>query len=370
MRYSVSSSLVFATNLCRVLVGVVFVASGFVKAIDPLGTQYKIQDYLEALGLLRYAPDYMTLATSVLLSGMEFVLGVAILLAARKRVTTVLAAVFMIVMTIITIWLYVANPVSDCGCFGDAIHLTNGETLAKNIVLLLMVSLLVWRKDDMKPLLSKSSRWVVYNCSIVFTIGISTYCLYYLPLFDFRPYKVGTNIWESMQIPEGAEQPEFKTTFIMKKDGVTREFILDNYPDSTWEFVDSKTELIKKGYEPPIHDLSFQTLDGEDVTEQILTAKGYTYLLISPHLENASDSNFGEIELLYEEAINKGYGFYCITASGEKAISKWQDSTGAEYQFLNCDATTLKTIIRSNPGLLLLKDGVIVKKWSHNGVKN
>lgn len=143
-------------------------------------------------------------------------------------------------------------------------------------------------------------------------------------------------------------------------------FTLDNYPDSSWQFVDSKTVQTKEGYVPPIHDFSIQKPDGDDITDSILTAKGYVFLLIAPHLEQADDSNFGDIDQLYEYCREQKIPFYCLTASGEKDIRHWEDITGAEYPFCFTDETTLKTIIRSNPGLLLLKNGTIIRKWSHN----
>ena len=355
-------------NLCRMAMAIVFILSGYVKAIDPLGTQYKIEDYLEALNLAGTLPDWLTLSASVGLSALEFVIGVMLLFAIARHIATRVAVVFMSVMTLVTVWLFVAEPISDCGCFGDAIHLTNGETLAKNIILLTMSILLAWKPRHMVRFLSDGNSTIVFDYSIIFVVATSAYSLYLLPQFDFRPYRTGTNIKTGMTIPEEAEQPQFETTFIMKKDGITKEFSLENYPDSTWEFVDSKTVKTKDGYVPPIHDFFIQTLQGDDITDEVLDRKGYTFLLISPHLEQADDSNFGQIDQIYEYAEEFGYPFYCLTASGQKAIERWQDMTGAEYQFCNTDATTLKTIIRSNPGLLLLKDGTVIQKWSHNAL--
>jgi len=168
-----------------------------------------------------------------------------------------------------------------------------------------------------------------------------------------------------MEIPEGAPQPKFETTFIMEKDGRQQEFTLDNYPDSTWTFVDSKTVQTEEGYVPPIHDFAI-VLHDEDITDQVLSNPGYTFLLVSPHLEHADDANFGDIDQIYEYAEEHQYPFYCLTASTDEAIDHWIELTGAEYPFCTTDEITLKTVVRSNPGLLLLKDGVVVGKWSHN----
>lgn len=225
--------LTIITNLFRFLAGITFILSGFVKAVDPIGTQYKIADYAAAMGLEGVMPDIMTLGASVLLSGTEFVLGIMLLFAIRRRLVTKLALLFVGIMTAITVWLYVADPVSDCGCFGDAIKLTNGETLLKNIVLLAVTALLAWRPMRMPRMVSRSNQWIVYHYLVVFILVIAAYSLYYLPLFDFRPYHIGADIAKGMEVPEDAEQPEFETTFIMEKDGIRKEFGLDNYPDST-----------------------------------------------------------------------------------------------------------------------------------------
>ena len=311
-------------NIARVILAVTLIFSGFVKAVDPLGTQYKITDYLTVLELGKYVPDFVTLGTSILLSGFEFVLGVCLLFAIQRRLTSLLTLLTMAVMTVITLWLAVANPVSDCGCFGDAIVLTNWQTFGKNIVLLLL-SVIVWRGAlHMVRFISQASQWIVINYTMVFILVVSGWSLYDLPYFDFRPYHVGTNLRQGWQrTMEGADLP---------------------YADLFMERMD----------------------DGEDITEELLNNPGYVLLLVSPHLETADDSQLDLLNQMYEYAEDNGYPFYCLTASGEQAISNWRETTGAEYPFCQTDDIVLKTVIRSNPGLLLLKDGVIIRKWSHN----
>ena len=358
---------IFIVNLCRMALALTFILSGYVKAIDPLGTQYKLNDYAAAMHLSEYIPDWLTLTGAIALAMTEFALGIFMLFAIRRHLVSRLMTAMMVMMTLITVWIFIANPVKDCGCFGDAIKLTNGETLLKNIVLLAAAIVTAMRPLDMARLISKSNQWIVTNYTLVYIVCTSLYCLYALPTFDFRPYHIGADIKKGMEIPEGAEQPEFETTFILKKNGQTREFTLDNYPDSTWEFVDSKTVQTRKGYEPPIHDFSLtDTKTGEDITDNVLSHKGYTFLLISRSLAYADDSNFGDIDQIYEYASEHNIPFYCVTASTDSDINRWRDLTGAEYPFCTADETTLKTIIRSNPGLLLLKDATIIGKWSHN----
>ena len=355
--------------LARLVVAIILLFSGFVKAVDPLGTQYKLQDYLEALGMGGMIADWVLLGIAIALSTMEFVLGVLLLFAISRRLVTKIVLGVMVVMTCLTVWIYIADPVEDCGCFGDAIVLTNGQTLVKNIVLLALAALLAWKPLRIKRFISLKWQWITYYTAVAFIIAVSAYSLYFLPIIDFRPYHVGADIREKMSIPDGAPQPEYKTTFILEKDGRQQEFTLENYPDSTWTFIDSKTVQTSEGYVPEIPDLVIQDMrSGDDLTEQILNDEGLTMLLISPHLEQASDAQFGEIDRLYEWAKEQGISFYCLTASGHRGIEQWIDMTGAEYPFCNVDETTLKTMIRSNPGLMLLKNGKVMGKWSHNNL--
>ena len=353
-------------NVCRIVLAVTLILSGFVKAIDPLGTQYKIQDYLAALSLQGILPDWCTLVIAVLLCAVEFSLGVFLLFAIHRRTVTKLTTIFMVGMTIISVWLWWANPVSDCGCFGDALVLTNGQTLAKNLVLLAAALVVCWQPLRMVRFISKTNQWIVINYTMLFILACSAWCLYDLPLFDFRPYHEGADLRKGMEIPEGEQQPQFETTFILEKNGERKEFTLENYPDSSWTFIDRKTVQTAEGYIPPIHDFSIETLEGDDITDSVLSQPGYTFLLISHSLEQASDSDFGEIDQIYEYSRANGYPFYCLTASSEKGMERWKELTGAQYPFCLTDGTTLKTIIRSNPGLLLLREGVVVRKWSHN----
>ena len=355
-----------ALYVARTVVGLTFILSGLVKAIDPLGTQYKIQDYLAAIPPSLSLPDMLTLLMSVSLSMVEFTLGAFMLTAISRRLTARLTLLFMVVMTAVTVWIYIADPVKDCGCFGDALTLTNLETLLKNIVLLALAALVAWRPTHIGRLMSRSNQMLLGQMLMVTPVALSFWCLYDLPLIDFRPYHIGADIKAGMEIPEGAEQPVFDTTFIMEKDGERREFTLDNYPDSTWTFVDSKTVTVKEGYVPPIHDFSITAADGEDITDMVLGREGYTFLLISPDLDKADDQNFGDIDQIYEFCQDNSIPFYCLTASTEKSQQHWQNITGAEYPFCMTDATTLKTMIRSNPGLMLLEKGVVRGKWSHN----
>ncbi|MBP8758182.1 MAG: DoxX family membrane protein, partial [Prevotella sp.] len=181
-------------NICRLILAFTFIFSGYVKAIDPIGTQYKLQDYLDAVGMAGMIPDWMTLGTSVVMSTLEFSLGIFMLFAIRRRICSKIILVFMCVMTAITIWLTIANPIKDCGCFGDAVKLTNLQSLIKNIILIVCAAVVTWKPLAMLRFISKSTQWIVINYTILFILLSSGYSLYYLPQFDFRPYYIGASI--------------------------------------------------------------------------------------------------------------------------------------------------------------------------------
>jgi uncharacterized membrane protein YphA (DoxX/SURF4 family) len=350
-------------EICRIFLGAVFTFSGFVKAVDPWGSAYKIHEYFVALELDAY--DFMAMPAAFFQSAVEFGIGVCLLLGVYRYFNAFLSLLIMLFMTPLTLWIALKNPVTDCGCFGDALVISNWQTFYKNIFLLAATILLTTRHTLMQSLFTKKSYRMASVWPYLFIIGLSFYCYQYLPILDFRPYKIGANISQGMSIPEDAEQPVYESILIYSKDGEQKPFSLENYPkdDSTWVFVDSRTKLVRKGYVPPIHDFSITTDTGEDITDVVLEDPSYTFLLVAHKLEIADDANVEKINELYDFAEANNYHFYALTASLPEGIKKWRDNTGAEYPFCTTDDVALKTIIRSNPGLLLIKDGVIVNKW-------
>ena len=298
------------TTVCRFVLALVFIFSGFVKSIDPLGTQYKIQDYIDAFGWTVVFPDFFPFMASVLLGVLEFCLGVYLFFGIRRIIAPRATVLLMSVMTPLTLWIAIDNPVSDCGCFGDAVVLGNWETFWKNVVLLVMsIVVLKWRKY-ITPLVTVRLDWLIALYGFLYILSVSVYCYRELPVFDFRPYYVGANIRMGMEIPEGEQPTEYETRFILKKDGKEQEFTLDNYPDSTWTFVDSRTVVKKEGYEPPIHDFFIKRMeDGEDITEQVLSDENYTFLLVSHQLSLADDGAIDLINELYDYSLEYGYSF-------------------------------------------------------------
>ncbi|GHT78934.1 hypothetical protein AGMMS50262_22120 [Bacteroidia bacterium] len=357
--------------VCRILLGIVFIFSGFVKAVDPWGSAYKIMDYFLAWKLSAF--DFAALPLAFAQSAVEFALGVLLLFGVYRKAVTGLILLLMCFMTPLTLYLAITNPITDCGCFGDALVITNWQTFFKNIVLLAMAIIAFIRHKEITPLFSKKARFLTVLYTSIFILAVSFYCYVYLPVLDFRPYKIGNNLVELSQIPEGAATDQYEITFTYEKDGVKQNFTIENYPkgDSTgWKFVDSQSKLIKKGYEPPIHDFTITGENGDDRTEEILSDTSYTFLLIAHKLEQADEAHIDKINEIYDYTQQHGYRFLCLTASLPRQIQEWKESTGAEYPFYTTDDIALKTIIRSNPGLLLLKAGVVINKWADNDIPN
>lgn len=353
--------------IARIIFGLVFLFSGFVKAVDPLGTAYKISDYLEAFSLTPL--DFLAFPSALILIATEFTIGFNILFNVHLKATTLIASIFMLIMTPITLYLALANPISDCGCFGDAIVMTNWQTFYKNVVLCIILIIIAILKDNTRPWLSNWGAWIVTLLPILISFGISIYCYNLLPILDFRPYKKGNNIIEGMSIPEDAPLDKYETTFFYEKNGVEKAFTLDNYPaeDSTWTFVRQESKLIEQGYVPPIHDFSIVTEDG-DITDIILEDAGYTLLIISHKVEKASTKNIKCIKSAIANAKKAGANVIWLTSSYTDEIDNFRTKYGINDTFGATDDITLKTIVRSNPGLVLIKDANIIEKWHHNSL--
>ena len=354
-------------NVCRFVLGATFVFSGFVKAVDPMGFYYKVQDYLEAFGMSLWVPSIFILFFVIGLSAVEFCVGVFLVFGIRRRVAAPIALLLMGVMTPLTLYLALFNPVSDCGCFGDAVVLTNWETFWKNVVLLVVAFVVFKYPERIWRFVSSKMEWMISLYSFLFIFVFSFYCLANLPVLDFRPYRVGVDICKGMEMPEGAKPSVFESHFILEKDGERREFTLEDYPDSTWTFIEARSVLVEKGYEPPIQNFALMEVEtGEDITQEVLADTNYVFLLVVNRVETADDGNIDLINEVYDYSVEHGYAFYALTSSAREEIELWCDRTGAEYPFCQADDITLKTVIRSNPGLLLLKGGVILNKWSDN----
>ncbi|MBS2213253.1 DoxX family protein [Carboxylicivirga mesophila] len=351
--------------ISRLLTGAVFVFSGFVKAIDPKGSAIKIAEYLEFIGI--HNSDGISIILSIALSSIEFILGFHLLLGFRLKRVALPALLFMAGFTIITFFIAIFEPVSDCGCFGDAIKLSNWETLSKNLIILPFSIIVYYRRNDYKSNLSGGRQFLLTSTGLLFIIGISVYSMYYLPLLDFRPYHIGANIPEKMSIPEGADEGEYETTFILEKEGERKEFGVDDYPynDSTWIFIDSKTKIIREGYQPPVTALHFTSTEGDDITDAIINNEKPVFLMVAPKVENTSTDNIQQFINIKSVAQKHGSYFYLATASLTEDCYKFDMAHQAAFEYAQCDETTLKTIIRANPGLVIIQKGTIIAKYSY-----
>lgn len=351
-----------AINLLRFALAVVFLFSGFVKAIDPMGTVIKLTDYAEAFGVAIH-PALLYLGTWVLIL-LEYIMGVALFFGFYRRFYLSLMTIFLAVMTPLTLVMALTNPVSDCGCFGDAVVLTNWQTFGKNMALLLMTIAVLSCHKRVKRLISEHMQWLVFVYAVASIVVFMQYNTRHLPSWDFRPYSIGTNIIDAMTIPEDAPQDEYETLFVLEKEGEQRTFTFDNYPDSSWTFVRRESRLISQGYVPPITDFYLTSLDGEDVTLDVLEHPGYTFLLVARNLKRTNEGMLDIINDLHDYARVGGHPFYMVTSSSAEAIDRWSERTGAAYPYLNADETMLKTMVRTNLGLIVLKDATVIGKWS------
>lgn len=352
-------------TISRIFVGFVFVFSGFVKAVDPMGFTIKLGEYLEAfhLGFLHFS----ALPLSIAVSAAELMIGLNLLAAVRMKFTSWALLFFMCFFTVLTFILALTNPVSDCGCFGDALVLTNWQTFGKNVILLVPAIILFIYRNQFISLIKPAKEWGIASFNFAIGCIISIYCVVYQPLLDFRPYKTGTYIPENMTTPPGAPVDQYVTLLVYEKDGQKKEFTEKNFPwqDTTWKWVETKQKLISKGYEPPIHNFSITTLSGTDITHEVLTDTGYVFLFIIPDLDRSSEKGLVKINELALRSRELGIKAIALTASVNSRIDAYKTRFQPAYEFCITDETTLKTISRANPGVLLLLRGTILDKWSY-----
>lgn len=358
-------------HISRIVVGATFIFSGFVKGIDPWGSAYKFIDYFGAMGL-----DWLSWSAfplGVLLAFAEFMIGVALLFAINIRLFSWGALLFMLFFTPLTLWIAIANPVTDCGCFGDAWVISNWETFYKNVVLIVLAIIVFIQRKKLKPILGKISPMLGY-LTIAAYVVLAWYSYYHEPILDFRPYKVGVNIVEAMTIPEDAEHDVYENIFYYrnKNTGEVKRFTENDYPwQDTVNWVFEKMDeprLIKQGYRPPIKSFMVETREGDNIYDFFLYSEDYVFMLIAYDINKSSRKNLDAINELSRWALSQNYSFICITSSLYEDCDRFAEETGAPYEFFHADEIDLKTMIRSNPGLIVLKGGTIVAKYSRNAI--
>ncbi len=356
----------FLRILARIVPGLVFIFSGFVKGIDPMGSAIKFTEYFEVFHMPWLVNS--ALALSFLQSIAEILIGFCLVTGLRMVLTSWATLIFMGFFTILTFYSALFNPVSDCGCFGDALVLSNWQTFYKNIFLLLLAFIIFLVRHKYKPYSTAVKEWVIVIFAAFLAFSLFLYSYHHNPILDFRPYNIGTHIQSKMIIPQGVPSDEYKTTLYYKKDGVTKEFTLQNYPwrDTSWKWVNTKSELVKKGYSPPIHGFSITTEGGEELTNEILADTGYSFIFISYDISLMNPGLWVKIKDYYKFSKDNNHNFYFVTSSNTDYVRKTKSFYNLPFDFVYSDQTALKTITRSNPGLMLLKDGVIIQKWHYN----
>lgn len=345
----------------QLLFALCFIFSGIVKCIDPAGTAIKITEYLRFFGLDMLTDLSMGIAW--LLSIVEFCCGFNLLLGHARYLSLATASLLLLAFTPLTLWLALTGAIEDCGCFGDAVHLTGWQTFFKNLVLVAMLVVLWWKRGSLYRLHSST----FYTFYIYWAFGCAVWLCWLgtwrEPFIDFRPFKPGTDLQQSV-IGEEADSKSVSFTCIYQKDGQQREFPLDSIPDEAdgWEFVTTVEYVAVNAVSPNHIDFYVKNDEGAIFTERLLTTPGYTILLLSHSLDRASQHDIDRIEQLSEYAEDNGYPFYCITARDAEQLDRWRYNTGAEYPFLFTDASIVQTICRSNPGVMLLHNGIICWK--------
>lgn len=352
------------SNIARILVGAVFLFSGFVKGVDPLGTAYKIEDYFIAYGTEWAIPA--ALALSIILCTVEFVTGASLFFNLRMKVMAWPLMLIMVYFTVLTFFDAIYNPVPDCGCFGDAIKLTNWETFYKNVALMVPVLLIFYYRQKFHSILSKRWEFVSIGLIALLFLGFSWYQYQHLPWLDFRDWKVGTDL-----VPDERGEEKVFLRYRNTETGEEKEYLSPDYPwnDSAWvaqwEFVDQRVDDsgVIKGHKLAIYDK-----EGNDVTGQFIENPSYQFLLVAYDLEKSDAHGMAKASAIYRDAENAGYSFIAVTGTLMDYVDGHLESKGIDpgMEIYNADDTELKTMIRSNPGLILLHNGVVIGKWHFN----
>lgn len=352
-------------HFARILVALVFIFSGFAKAVDPLGTVYKIQDYLIAFEGIFTHFLFAAYPLAISLIAVELIIGFNLLFQVKLKYSLWAVLGFTLIMSGLTLYIAIYNPVTDCGCFGDALKIDNWTTFYKNIVLLVLIILLLVFNKRFRKIYLPVAEWGLLFVFMALSLGFMSYNLANLPLIDFRPYKVGVNIMESMNIPDDAPVDEYEYIFTYEKEGAIQEFSIHNLPDSTWKFVTQNSILIKEGYKPAIEDFVILTQDYDDLTDQILSFEGKTVFIVMYDLSKSSKKALQKIKVFLEKQ-DVATRVMALTASTSEEIAAFKKLHQFDCPFYIMDPITLKTMIRANPGVIILENGTIQAKWNGN----
>jgi uncharacterized membrane protein YphA (DoxX/SURF4 family)/peroxiredoxin len=357
------------TQFSRIFVGLLFIISGVIKLNDPVGFSYKLDEYFSepVFNMPFLVP--LTLGLALFLVILEVALGVMLLIGYKSKITIWSLLLMIGFFTFLTFYSAYFDVVKDCGCFGDALHLTPWQSFTKDIVLLFFILILFINKKLVKPLFQNAIQNMIAYASIILCIFMAVWVLNHLPLIDFRAYKVGTNIEKGMEIPDGAPRSVIEMIFIYNVNGVDTEFTekdLMAIPEGA-TFVDRKDKVITEGYVPPIHDFTMVKEDSDYKEELLQEPK--LLMFVTYDLAAAEEGGMLQLEKLNQEAKAKGYKVIGMTASSPMLIAKAQKKYGLTFDFYFCDGTTLKTIERANPSIVLLEKGIVKQKVHYNDIK-
>lgn len=360
MEWTRNKSFAVVANVCRLVLALVLVVSGLAKAFDPVGSMYKLQEY-EALFMPGLFSGDMLMALAVLQAAAEFLLGVFLLMGVYRKMTAYLAPAVMLFFTALTAVIYFKGGIEDCGCFGEVFALSNGETLAKNVFLLLLSVIVMLGHRRFVWYISSGSRWMVTLFSLFYIGTVLIMGLVHLPVADFGQYSPGTDL---RRLTQGTPD-EYRVVYMYEHEGDTCELPEGECPDSLWVCIGARSELVKEGVLPSIEGFSVVDWENDnDVTEALLADTGYVCLVAAELVEEAAVNRVDKINDMYDYCLEKGVPFYFTTASDDTEAELWRKRTGAEYPIYWSDAQVIRNMIRSNPGVLLLKDGTIAGKWN------
>jgi uncharacterized membrane protein YphA (DoxX/SURF4 family) len=356
----------------RILVGCLFAFSGLVKAIDPLGLSYKMQEFFEVWAGDGYLPAFMnylhsqSLWFSIIMIVLEVVLGIALLIGWRKNTVLTLLFLLTLFFTFLTSFVLFTGKIRACGCFGDCIPLTPIQTFTKDIILTLLIIYLLLYRKYIQPFFKKPIGAVIVLLSLTTVTFLQFYVLKHLPIKDCLPYKKGNDLLELRKMPAGAIPDKYTYNFVYEKNGEKKEFATDNLPDSTWHFSERKEQLVSKGINniPAINDFSLTDSSGVNITEEVLGNSGEYYLLFLQNINDGITRWSAAFSDLYQKARKLNRPIYIITSDKEKVNDFFNIRNSYKIQVLTCDATAIKTAARANPSIFVMRGPVVQGKYS------
>lgn len=365
-------------NIFRFITGILFVFSGMVKANDPRGLAYKMQEFFDVWGRDSWLHDVMlqlstiALPLSLILITLEVIVGIALLLGSYKRLINWLLLILILFFTFLTGYAVLSGKIATCGCFGDCLPLTPMQSFIKDVVLLVFILVIVGGRRYVIPVLTPAFRFLILLAGTVAVIFFQWYVLRYNPVVDCLPFKQGNDILELRKMPADAVPDKKEYVFVYKKDGEQREFSVSNLPDSSWEFVSREDVIIEKGKnnEPPIKDFYLNSMSGTDSTEAILTMDTDYYLFFIRDMDDNKERWLSQFSRVYKYASQKGIPVYIVTPQPDKANAFFNQQNNYKVAVFSLDATSWKTAARTDPSLYLLHGPVIKDKWGWASLEN